>query len=78
MTHGLAENAELERLSQNARLYQNARMHAVPSVSREFLFARFAFSIFPLIQGFLQQGVEREAFVPIKDGTLVERAVEIT
>jgi hypothetical protein len=67
VTYGLAESAELSKLNQNAKL------HGIPSVSREFLFSRFAFSIFPLIQGFLQRNVEREVPVPAPDSTLISK-----
>ncbi|KAL8645679.1 MAG: hypothetical protein Q9210_006572, partial [Variospora velana] len=39
-------------------LYHNARLHLL-GVARECLFARFAWAIFPLLSGFLQQGHDR-------------------
>ncbi|KAI4278547.1 MAG: hypothetical protein L6R35_006087 [Caloplaca aegaea] len=39
-------------------LYHNARLHRL-GVARECLFARFAWTIFPLLSGFLQQGHDR-------------------
>jgi len=40
-------------------LYCNARLHDVTGVSREFLFARFAYTIFPQVRGFLQLSIDR-------------------
>ena len=48
-------------------------LHAIPSVSREFLSVQFALSILPLIMVFLQQGVEMEVLAPAEDETLLSR-----
>jgi hypothetical protein len=41
-------------------LYHNARLHEIRGVGQEFLFARFAHTIFPQVQGFLQRGIDRD------------------
>lgn len=40
-------------------LYHNLQLHDVSSIPREFLFARFAWTLFPDIEGFLRSDVER-------------------
>jgi len=40
-------------------LHHNVRLKAIPDVDRAFLFARFAWSMFTLLSGFLRVGVER-------------------
>jgi hypothetical protein len=42
-----------------SRLYQNTSLQTTKGVRGEFLFARFAWSIFPLVEGFLRAGVKR-------------------
>lgn len=37
-------------------LYHNRELHPIPQVAREFLYARFAWSIFPLLASFLSGG----------------------
>src|SRR5205814_711785 len=53
VTHLLAPSVEL------CRLYHNTELHSI-AVSCELLFARFAWSIFPFLEGFLQDDVPRE------------------
>ncbi|KAL8826766.1 MAG: hypothetical protein Q9170_007277 [Blastenia crenularia] len=52
VTHVLAPSKEL------VDLYHNARLHPL-GAARECMFARFAWAMFPLLSGFLQQGHER-------------------
>ncbi|KAL8956176.1 MAG: hypothetical protein Q9193_006224, partial [Seirophora villosa] len=52
VTHVLVHSNEL------GELYHNTRLHPL-GVARECLFARFAWTIFPLLSGFLQQGQAR-------------------
>ena len=40
-------------------LYHNVSLQAIPDVGREFLFARFAWTLFPFLQSFLRRGVAR-------------------
>ncbi|MCJ1469132.1 hypothetical protein MMC07_007765 [Pseudocyphellaria aurata] len=40
-------------------LYHNRPLHDITSISREFLFARFAWTLFPKMEGFLRSNVER-------------------
>jgi hypothetical protein len=54
VTHLLAPSVELRRL------YHNTELHRIGGIPREFLFARFAWSIFPFLEGFLHDGVPRE------------------
>ena len=54
VTHLLASSTELRRL------YHNTKLHPITGISHEFLLARFAWSIFPLLEGFLHDGVPRE------------------
>ncbi|MCJ1471161.1 hypothetical protein MMC07_009809 [Pseudocyphellaria aurata] len=53
VTHVLAESSEL------CRLYQNAQLHSMNEIPREFLLARFAWSIFQLFDGFLEVDIPR-------------------
>lgn len=52
VTHLLNHSPEL------GELYHNAKLHRL-GVARECLFARFAWAVFPLLSGFLQQGLDR-------------------
>ncbi|KAI4173591.1 MAG: hypothetical protein LQ348_006533 [Seirophora lacunosa] len=52
VTHVLVHSNEL------GDLYHNTQLHQL-GVARECLFARFAWTIFPLLSGFLQQGQDR-------------------
>lgn len=45
------------------RLYHNVALAPLKDISYEFLFARFAWSIFPFLEGFLLDGVPRELLV---------------
>jgi hypothetical protein len=45
---------------EHRQLYHNAKLHSIHGVRKEFLFARFAWTIFPLIQHFLNAEVPRE------------------
>jgi len=67
VTHKVVESAEL------AWLYQNARLYAILSTSWEFLFARFAFSIFPLTLNFLPRILEKELLLLAGEKTLLSR-----
>jgi hypothetical protein len=53
VTHLLIASREL------GILHHNVRLKAIPDVDMAFLFARFAWSIFTLLTGFLRVGVER-------------------
>lgn len=52
VTHILNENIEL------CSLYHNATLHQA-GVGPQFLFARFAWAIFPVLKGFIQKGQRR-------------------
>lgn len=54
VTHLLVDSSEL------CRLYQNTELHSIDGIAREFLFARFAWSIFYFLEGFLQAGTLRD------------------
>lgn len=54
VTHLLTDSPEL------GLLYHNTKLHPIDRVAPEFLFARFAWSIFPGIEGFLLAGVSRD------------------
>lgn len=45
--------------SELSLLYQNSRLHPMDSVPREYLFTRFAWALFPMLEGFLQGNEER-------------------
>ena len=49
----------LELSSELTGIYHNSRLHTLESVPREYLFARFAWAIFPFIGGFLQASKDR-------------------
>lgn len=51
VTHMLVPSYEL------GTLYHNAALQPISGVQREFLFARFAWTIFPLMEDFLRRGV---------------------
>jgi hypothetical protein len=53
VTHLLSPSHEL------GILYHNVPLQPIPDVGREFLFARFAWTIFPFLQSFLRRGVAR-------------------
>ncbi|KAL8913393.1 MAG: hypothetical protein Q9171_001772 [Xanthocarpia ochracea] len=52
VTHLIDHSIEL------GQLYHNAELHTL-RVAKEFLFARLAYDVFPLLSGFLQQRVKR-------------------
>ncbi|KAL8766392.1 MAG: hypothetical protein Q9209_006826 [Squamulea sp. 1 TL-2023] len=52
VTHLMHHSTEL------GQLYHNAELHTL-GVAKEFLFTRLAYAVFPLLAGFLQQGVKR-------------------
>lgn len=54
VTHLLVDSSEL------CRLYQNTELHSIDGIAREFLFTRFAWSIFCFLQGFLQADISRD------------------
>lgn len=43
-----------------ARLYHNVELHPLPSVPKEFILARLAWTLFPLLEGFLLGGIARQ------------------
>ncbi len=45
--------------SELSLLYQNSRLHPMDSVPREYIFTRFAWALFPMLEGFLQGNEER-------------------
>ncbi|KAL8728303.1 MAG: hypothetical protein Q9181_005386 [Wetmoreana brouardii] len=49
----------LEPSSELTATYHNSRLHPLDFVPREYLFARFAWALFPFIEGFLQAGKDR-------------------
>ena len=57
VTHLLKDSQEL------GKLYHNTKLHFIDGVAPEFLFTRFAWSVFPFLQGFLAAGVSRFAFI---------------
>lgn len=52
--HLLKDSQEL------GKLYHNTKLHSIEGVAPEFLFTRLAWSVFPLLQGFLAAGVSRD------------------
>lgn len=46
----------MEHTHELGALYHNRELHPIPQVAREFLYARFARSIFPLLSSFLSGG----------------------
>ena len=53
VTHVLNYSPEL------SKLYHNTKLHSIDGIAPEFLFARFAWSVFPLLQNFLVDGVSK-------------------
>ena len=49
----------LEPSSELTAIYHKTRLHSLNFVPREYLFARFAWSLFPFIEGFLQASKDR-------------------
>ncbi|KAK0664040.1 hypothetical protein DIS24_g456 [Lasiodiplodia hormozganensis] len=52
-----------------AMLYHNTEVLPLRGVATEFLFARFAYCIFPMLDGFLASGVERLLLLSSESGT---------
>ncbi|KAK9480329.1 hypothetical protein V1514DRAFT_326091 [Lipomyces japonicus] len=58
----------LEYMSDLGVLYHNSKTHSLLNCQPEFLYARFAWSLFPLITGFLGTSVEKEVISVAEDG----------
>src|SRR5438046_957776 len=52
-------------------IYHNRKLHPIPGVSKEFLYARLAWAIFPGLWTFLS-AAERKLMVRVADGTGAE------
>ncbi|KAJ9654530.1 hypothetical protein H2201_008988 [Coniosporium apollinis] len=63
VVHLLAPSKELRRL------YHNTKLHPVTEISLEFLLARFAWSIFPSLESFLQDDVARDLLLASSEGS---------
>lgn len=58
-------------------LYQNSRLHPMDSVPREYLFTRFAWALFPMLEGFLQGNEERLLLsTSVREGPYLATAAE--
>ncbi|KAG9234572.1 hypothetical protein BJ875DRAFT_509286 [Amylocarpus encephaloides] len=55
----LCPRNELDWFQQTERMYHHQPVEIAASVSAEFLLARFAWAIFPLVKAFIEQGPER-------------------
>lgn len=63
--------------SELSQVYQNSRLHPMDSVPREYLFTRFAWALFPMLEGFLQDNQERLILsTSVKEGPYLASAAE--
>lgn len=62
--------------SELSMLYQNVRLHPMDSIPREFLLARFAWALFPMLEGFLLANKKRFLLSTIRPGELWEASAE--
>lgn len=63
--------------SELSQLYQNSRLHPMDSVPREYLFTRFAWALFPMLEGFLQGNEERLLLsTSVREGPYLASAAE--
>jgi len=63
--------------SELSLLYQNSRLHPMDSVPREYLFTRFAWALFPMLEGFLQGNEERLLLsTSVREGPYLASAAE--
>jgi len=63
--------------SELSLLYQNSRLHPMNSVPREYLFTRFAWALFPMLEGFLQGNEERLLLsTSVREGPYLAPAAE--
>ena len=64
VVHSFVATADSEII----QLYHNVSLQTLSGIAKEFLFARFSWTIFPLLCIFLNRGVPRELLVRVEQG----------